>query len=228
MRGHSDPNAAPLLTRTCPTPTPCRPCPTPRTCSTVSVTTQWVGTYMASLRVALVLPSKGSQLGPNPPPRLLPQALPSPRRLSSTYEHCAERPAQPLRRLSLAGASMVRACGTLGMVEPWAHPASQSSTSHPSWLPRSGSAARELPTRCELHGAGGPAHTLGPCQEFHAVATSSLRASNSSSMGPAAARWRASEASAQCAAFCPLMNIAPKVGPIRGQPSSSATCVKEC
>ena len=53
---------------------------------------------------------------------------------------------------------------------------------------------------------------------------SSLRASNSSSMGPAAARWRASEASAQCAAFCPLMNIAPKVGPMRGQPSSSATC----
>jgi hypothetical protein len=30
---------------------------------------------------------------------------------------------------------------------------------------------------------------------------------------------------AQCAAFCPLMNMAPNVGPMRGAPSSSATCI---
>ena len=38
------------------------------------------------------------------------------------------------------------------------------------------------------------------------------------------ASWRRSELRAQWAAFWPLMNIAPNVGPMRGQPSSSATC----
>lgn len=36
-----------------------------------------------------------------------------------------------------------------------------------------------------------------------------------------------SEFRAQCAAFWPLMNMAPKVGPMRGAPSSSATCAHD-
>lgn len=72
------------------------------------------------------------------------------------------------------------------------------------------------------------AWTSSSCAAAHWVVAQALTSSFCASADSGCfcrAFWRFRELRAQWAAFWPDMNMAPKVGPMRGAPSSSATCI---